>query len=137
MKNYIKEYMRNRVKTDVNFRLIRNTIRRIHNALNGRSKSSSTGDILGIDIETFKRWIEWQMTPKMNWQIIEIDHLKPICMFDVSKDEEWRDAFSWKNTEPLLKHDHQQKGINFNFLDYQLLFIQAYQFIKLNEEGLN
>ena len=49
------------------------------------------------------------MTPDMNWSNIEIDHVKPICMFDVSKDDELKKAFSWKNTQPLLKHDHQQK----------------------------
>ena len=78
-------------------------------------KSSSTIDILGIDIETYKKWIEWQMTPEMSWTNIEIDHVKPICMFDVTKDEEIKEAFSWKNTQPLLKHDHQQKGTKFNF----------------------
>ena len=38
----MNEYIKNRKKTDVNFRLIRNTRRRIHHALNGKSKSSST-----------------------------------------------------------------------------------------------
>ena len=76
------------------------------------------------------------MTPEMNWNFIEIDHVKPICLFDASKDDELRQAFNWKNTQPLLKHDHVQNGIKLNFLDYQLQFIQAYQFIKLNEENL-
>ena len=58
-------------------------------------------------------------------------------MFDVSKEEELKEAFSWKNTQPLLKHDHQQKGTKFNFLDYQLQFIKAYQFLKWNGEGIN
>ena len=67
----------------------------------------------------------------MNWYNIEIDHIKPICMFDVSNDEELKKAFSWKNTQPLLKQDNRQKGRKFNFLDCQLQFIKAYQFIKL------
>ena len=53
------------------------------------------------------------MTPDMTWDNTEIDHVKPICMFDVTKDEEIREAFSWKNTQPSLKHDHQQKGTKF------------------------
>ena len=133
----MNEYVKNRIKTDVNFRLIRNTRRRIHLALNGKSKSSSTREILGIDIDLYKKWIEFQFTPERNWSNIEIDHIKPICMFDVSDDEQMKQAFSWQNTQPLLKKDHQLKGIKFNFLDYQLQFIKAYQFIKLNEEGLN
>ena len=100
-------------------------------------KQSSSRDNLGIDIETYRKWIESQFTPEMNWQNIEIDHVKPICMFDVSKDEELREAISWKNTQPLLKHDHQKKGTKFNFPDYQLQLIKAYQFIKLKEEQFN
>ena len=57
-------------------------------------------------------------------------------MFDVSKDEELGDAFCWKNNQPLLRKDHQYKGIKLNFLDYQLQFIKSYQFLKLIEEGL-
>ena len=71
----------------------------------------------------------------MTWDNIEIDHVKAICFFDLSKDEESREFFNWKNTEPLLKFDHQKKGTNVNFIDYQLQFIKAYQFSKLNEEG--
>ena len=128
----MNEYFKNRIKTDVNFRLIRNTRRRIHHALNGKTKSSSTRDILGIDIDLYRKWIEFQFTPEMNWSNIEVDHIKPICMFDVSHDEQLKEAFSWKNTQPLLKHDHRQKGTKFNFLDYQLQFVKAYQFLKLN-----
>ena len=51
----------------------------------------------------------------MNWQNIEIDHVQTICLFVVSKDEEIKEAFNWKNTQPLLKHDHQQKCIKFVF----------------------
>ena len=77
------------------------------------------------------------MTPEMIWSNIEIDHVKAICLFDIYKDEELREAFTWKNTQPLLKNDHQKKGTKFNFLEYQLQFIKAYQFIKLNEDGPN
>ena len=59
-------------------------------------------------------------------------------IFDVSEDEQLKEAFSWKNTQPILKHDHHQKCIKNNFLDYQLEFYKAYQFIKLNgKEGLS
>ena len=87
-----------------------------------------------MNIDLYRKWIEVQMTPEMNWSNIEIDHVKAICLFDLSKDEELREAFNWKNTQPLLKKDHELKGTKFNFLDYQLQFIKAYQFIKLNDE---
>ena len=71
----------------------------------------------------------------MNWSNIEIDPVKLYCLFDVSKDEELKEAFSWKNSQPLLKEIHSQKGVIYSFLYYQLPFISAYQFIKLYEEG--
>ena len=101
----LNEYFKNRVNTGVNFRLIRNTRRRIHHALNGKSKSSSTRDILGIDINTYRKLIQWQFTPEMNWSNTELDQVKPICMFDVSKDKELKEVFSWKNTQPLMKRN--------------------------------
>ena len=104
---------RKRLAIDVNCRLIKNTRRRSHGALK-KSKSSSTIAILGIDINTYKRWIEFQMTPQMNWSNIEIDHVKAICLFNVSDDEELKLAFNWKNTQSLLKEVHSQKGVKFN-----------------------
>ena len=98
------------------------------------TKQSSSKDILGIDNNLYRKWIEWQMTPEMNWTNIEIDHVKAISVFNVSKDEELKEAFSCKNSQPLLKHDHQPKVTKINFPDYQLQFIKAYQFLKFNEE---
>ena len=133
-----KIYLKNKYKTDINFRLICKTRNRIQQALRGKNKSSSTLNILGIDINTYKRSIEFQMTPDMTWDNIENDHVEAIWLFDKSDIEQLKEAFSWKNTQPLLKHDHHQKGAKFNFLDYQLQFIRAYQFLKLNgQEGLN
>ena len=83
------------------------------------------------------KWIQWQFTPEIIWTNIEIDHVEAIRLFDVSKDEKLSEAFNWRNTQPLLKQHHRQKGTEFNFLDCQLQFIKVYQFTKLNEEGLN
>ena len=133
-----KIYLNNRYKTDINFRLVKNTRNRLCQSLKGMGKSSSTEEILGDDISIYKKWIELQMTPDMTWDNIVIDHVKPICMFDVSEDEDLKEAFNWKNTQPLLKEINQKKGIKYNFFDYQLQFIKAYQFIRMNgQEGLN
>ena len=60
---------------------------------------------------------------------IEIDHVKPKCMFDIS-DDELKLAFNWKNTQPILKEVQSQKCVKFNFLDYQLQFIKAYKILR-------
>ena len=94
---YIQE---NKRETDVNFRLISNTRNRIYKSLKGMTKQFSTIDILGKDIGLYKKWIEFQFTPEMTWDNIEIDHVKAFFMFDVSKEEELREAFNWKITQP-------------------------------------
>ena len=80
------EYKNNKYKTDDNFRLICRTRSRIRKALQGKSESSSLKDILGIDINTYKRCIVWQMTPDMTWDNIEIDHVKAFfCLIYLKK----------------------------------------------------
>ena len=74
------------------------------------------------------------MTDDMNWNNIEIDHVKPISSFDLSNKDELLEAFNWKNTQPLIKEVHSHKGIKYNELDYRLQFIKAYEFLKLNNE---
>ena len=70
------------------------------------------------------------MTPEMNCTNIELDHVEPICTFDLSDDEQLKEAFNWRNTQPLLKENHLHTGTKSNFSDYQLQFIREYQFIK-------
>ena len=130
-------YISERLKTDVNFRLIRNTRCRIHKALKGGSKSTSSREILGIDIESYKKWIEFQMTPEMNRSNIQIDHIKPISSFDVSKEDELLEAFNWRNTQPLLEEGNLRKGTKYNELDSQLQFTKADEFLKLNGETVS
>ena len=52
--NYRKKYLTNKRKTDPAFRLMENTRCRLYKAPNGLTKSTSTINILGIDIETYK-----------------------------------------------------------------------------------
>ena len=71
-------YLKNKRETDVNFRLISNTRNRIYKSLKGMMKKSSTIEILGIDIDLYRKWMKFQMSPDMTWDNIEIDHVKPI-----------------------------------------------------------
>ena len=59
-------YPKNKSETDVKFRLITNTRNRIYKSLKGMTKQSSKKEILGIDIDLLRKWIECQFTPEMN-----------------------------------------------------------------------
>ena len=61
-----RSYSNDRYKTDNKFCSLSRTESRIYQALGRKNKPSSTKDILGIDIETYRKWIEHQMTPEMN-----------------------------------------------------------------------
>ena len=98
------------------------------------SKSISTIEILGIDIDNSRKRIEYRITPEMNWTTLEINHVKSIYMFDIYNNEGLKKASCLKNTEPLLKQGHQYNWIKVKLLDYQLQFSKAHQFLELNEE---
>ena len=74
------------------------------------------------------------MTQVMDRTNIGIDLVKTTCSIDISEEEKLKKAFCWKNTQPLLKQDHLQKGTKYNFPDYQLQFFKAYQFVRLNDQ---
>ena len=61
---------------------------RIRQDLKAKVEPSSTKATLGLDIDTYKRWIEFQFTPEMNWSNVEIYHVKPIVLFNVSDEKE-------------------------------------------------
>ena len=130
-----KTYSNNRYKTDNNFCLICRTRSRICQALGGKIELFSTKQILGMDIDLYKKWIENQKNPETNWTKIEIQHVKPDCVFDISKDEQLKEALFLKNTQPLLKEINKKKGIKYIFLYYRLQFIKVYHFYKVNEDG--
>ena len=86
------------------FRSFHNTRRRIHQALKSDSKSCSTMDILGIDIKTHRKRIEYQTSPEVSLKSLEIDHVKHILSSDVYKVEQLRKKFIWISTQPSFKN---------------------------------
>ena len=98
---------------------------RIYKPLKGNVKSSSTKDLLGIDIELCRMWIEYQMSPELNWNDIHIDLVKPILSYDVSKDEELREAFNCKSSNLYLKKTilKEVKKMIFSIIKYSLLIV--------------
>ena len=101
--------IKNRYKTDNIFRLIYKTRCRIYQSLNKKSKSISTKKFLGIDVNTYRKWMEFQMTPDMKWKNFDIVHVRCFSTFDISDDDQLKEGFNWKSTQTLLKKVHQQK----------------------------
>jgi hypothetical protein len=53
-------YERNKHKTDINFKLSKNLRRRVRQALNGRSKSKKTLNLIGCSVDFLKKHLENQ-----------------------------------------------------------------------------
>ena len=75
-------------------------------------------DILGIDIDTYRKRIEFQMTPGMNWKNFDNDYVRPISSFDVSNNEGLQQAFLWITNQHSIEKIHQQKRTQFDFVAY-------------------
>ena len=105
---YHKRLRKQRRRTDVNYPLFFISTSRIQQELQGKTESSSTIIIVGIDLDTYRKWIEFQMAPDMTWD--NIGHVKSVCLFDVSKDEELKLSFSWKKLSPNQNMIISKKG---------------------------
>lgn len=65
-------------------------------------------ETLSCNIEYFKEFIKSKMTPDMNWNNIDLYHIKPISKFDLEDCYNHCDCEHYTNFQPLLK------DINFN-----------------------
>ena len=52
--------------------------------------------MLGIIIDTYRRWIEYQFTPEMNWKNIEIHQVRHNLTIHISDDKELKKVFIGK-----------------------------------------
>ena len=108
-----------KLKNNDLFKLTKILRSRLRSALRRKNayKSNSTKELLGCDFKFLKNYIETKFTPDMSWDKmgskIHIDHIKPCCSFDLTKEEEQRKCFHYSNLQPLWARDNLQKGGKF------------------------
>ncbi len=110
-----KNWEREQVKKSPSYKIKRNLRRRIHHALNGKNKSKKTFELLGCDIDFFKKYIENKFTEGMCWENYgvkgwHIDHIIPCAKFDLNIPEEQQKCFHYSNQQPLWATDNYKKG---------------------------
>ncbi len=120
-KDIIREQKRvwsnNKSATDINYRIKRNIRTRIRCALkpNNAYKVDTSEKLLGCSISHFREHFSSLFTEGMSWDKfllgeIEIDHVKPCKLFDLTKEENQYTCFNYKNTQPLWVKDNLKKG---------------------------
>jgi len=106
-------YLKNKLKTDHNYKLIHTIRVRIKDVLRGHSKSDSTINMLGCTIEELWKHLEKKFKPGMtkeNHGKWHVDHIIPCAIFDLSKPEEQIKCFHYTNLQPLWAIDNIRKG---------------------------
>lgn len=115
-----------KLKSDINYKIVNNLRGRLHNALDGISKSKRTLELLGCTVEELKQHLESQFESGMSWDNHSIngwhvDHIKPCSKFNLNKKLEQLKCFNYTNLQPLWAEENLQKG-NFYVPQKEKLF---------------
>jgi hypothetical protein len=108
------EIRRKRKQTDIGFRVLENTRRRLNEILR-TYKTNKTLELLGCSVQKLKSHLEKQFLDGMNWDNYgfygwHIDHIKPCSSFDFSDPEQQKICFHYSNLQPLWAKDNLCKG---------------------------
>jgi hypothetical protein len=113
-RNKRNQYLKHKRQEDIQFRIRKNIRDRMRSAMDGRSKSKHTMELLGCSIEEFKIYLEKQFTKGMNWGNYgkkgwHIDHILPCASFDLTDPEQQKKCFHYTNLQPLWAEDNYKK----------------------------
>jgi len=98
---------------NIEYRLTLNLRRRVLLALQGKSKSKRTLELLGCTVKYLIEHLEKQFQPGMNWQerhLFHIDHIRPCSSFDLTDPKQQSECFNYTNLQPLWAIDNMVKG---------------------------
>ncbi len=123
--NYRKEYYKERMQNDLEFKLCRNIRGRIRVAV-ANNRQTSSANLIGCSIEEVRKHLESRFYSKidengneikMSWDnyghgkgFWEIDHTIPCKYFDMEKLEEQMKCFNFKNCSPMWSEENNSKN---------------------------
>lgn len=117
IKDNISKHNKERYRLDENYRISRILRARITAGLNSQhsEKTCSSELLIGCTFAEYKDYIESKFTSGMSWENQglrgwHIDHIVPICSFDLRNPEEQKKAFHYTNCQPLWAEDNLKKG---------------------------
>lgn len=110
------KYEKKRKKIDELYRIKTCLRSRLLSAVIKGYKSAHTLDLLGCSIEHLKRHLESQFKDGMSWNNYggkdgwQIDHIIPCSYFDLTKEENQRICFNYRNLQPLWASENNSKN---------------------------
>tara|TARA_B100000427_G_C15242549_1_gene478440 strand:- start:147 stop:662 length:516 start_codon:yes stop_codon:yes gene_type:complete len=117
------QYNNKKYKTDPSFRIISIQRRRIakiiQSTLKGTAYINSRVELIGCTPLELKAYIEKQFLDGMTWnnyglKTWHIDHIKPISKYNLTDPEDIKNAFNYKNLQPLWASDNLSKSNKYN-----------------------
>ena len=126
------EWCRNESKSNINYRLKKSLAARLRTVL---IKNNSTMNYIGCNIQYLREWFEYNFTVDMNWDNYgsywSIDHIIPVCKFDLTIEDEKLKCWNWSNMMPVtVKYNSSKKEIDKNQIDNIIKKLD-----KFKEEG--
>jgi hypothetical protein len=90
---------------------------------------------IGCNIQYLREWFEYNFTSEMNWDNYgsywSIDHIIPVCKFDLTLEDEKLKCWNWTNLMPVtVKYNSSKKKIDMEQIQYIVNKIE-----KFKEEG--
>lgn len=107
------QYVKNRLKIDINFRLTTYLRSRLYNAIKRNYKAGSAVKDLACSISEFRLYIEKQFKIGMSWDNYgtwHIDHKVPLSYFDLSDRKQLLQACHYTNLQPMWALDNIKKS---------------------------
>jgi hypothetical protein len=104
---YQKKYISFRYQNDKVFRIIKNQRNRIKELITNKSCSFSKS--IGCSSDYLKWHLESKFQPGMNWDNYgkwHVDHIKPLSSFDLTKEQDFKNACHYTNLQPLWAKDN-------------------------------
>lgn len=88
---------------------------RINKVIKKENRSFSAVETLACSLEEFISYLESKFQPGMTWENRgfrgwHIDHIKPLCSFDLLDPEQFKEATHYTNLQPLWAKDNYKKG---------------------------
>jgi hypothetical protein len=132
LKEQKTEWCKNEHNTNMNYRIKKSLAARLRNVLN---KNDTTMNYIGCNIQYFREWLEYNFTGEMNWDnygsFWSIDHIIPVCKFNLSVEDEKFKCWNWSNMMPVtVNYNSSKKNIVMEQINYIIEKIE-----KFKEEG--
>jgi hypothetical protein len=119
-----RDRIKNKRKTDPNFKIASLCRARIRDSVKKGYKSQGTMQLLGCSIEFLRNYLESLFLEGMTWgnhgnerhngeKSWHIDHIKPCAAFDLTDPEQQKICFHYTNLQPLWEKDNLSKGDNY------------------------